>query len=116
MLQHLEAEHIRAYLQNENTVTINPGISNSIGGIQLMVHEAQVGRALELINELEPEYEHAIHCPVCGSSNVLFIPQPHNPANLLAAITAWIFGNYDAQIRKVYHCYNCSFEFEQLPG
>jgi hypothetical protein len=55
MLQRLEAEGIRAYLQDEHTVTINPLFSNAIGGIKLMVHEAQVARAQELLKLFEKE-------------------------------------------------------------
>jgi hypothetical protein len=38
---------------NENSVTIDPFLSNAIGGIKLMVAESQVERALELIKETE---------------------------------------------------------------
>jgi hypothetical protein len=55
MLQRLEAEGIRAYLQDEHTVTINPIFSNAIGGIKLMVFEQQVARARELLQLFEKE-------------------------------------------------------------
>jgi len=55
MLQQLEAEGIRAYLQDEHTVTINPLLTNAIGGIKLMVYKDQVPRALELLSQLEAE-------------------------------------------------------------
>jgi Putative prokaryotic signal transducing protein len=53
ILQRLEAEGIRAYLQDEHTVTINPIFTNAIGGIKLMVFEGQVGRAEELLAVFE---------------------------------------------------------------
>jgi hypothetical protein len=53
MLQRLEAEGIRAYLQDEYTVTINPIFSNQIGGIKLMVYTEQAGRASELLGMFE---------------------------------------------------------------
>lgn len=55
MLQRLEAEGIRAYLQDEHTVTINPLFSNAIGGIKLMVYGEQVARAQELLQLFEKE-------------------------------------------------------------
>jgi len=109
MLQRLEAENIRAYLQNENTITILP---NAHGGINLMVHEGQVGRALELLNKFEEDYQHSHQCPVCGSFNVLFVPQRNNRDNLLAIITSWLTGRYAVSIKHVYHCYHCGHEFE----
>lgn len=49
----LEAEGIRCWLQNENSVTIDPFLSNAIGGILLMVAEVQVDRALEILDSYE---------------------------------------------------------------
>lgn len=57
MLQRLEEEHIRAYLQDEHTVTIYPIFTNAIGGIKLMVHQEQLPRATDLVNGFESEYQ-----------------------------------------------------------
>ena len=59
MLQRLEQEGIKAYLQDEYTVTIDPILSNAIGGIKLMVYDHQAERALELINGFEEQYRNA---------------------------------------------------------
>jgi hypothetical protein len=53
MLGQLRAEFINCHLLNENSVTIDPFLSNAIGGIKLMVAETQLERALELIEETE---------------------------------------------------------------
>jgi len=49
ILGRLQQEEIICWLQDENTATTMPFLSNSIGGIKLMVAEAQVARALELL-------------------------------------------------------------------
>ena len=54
MLGRLRDEYINCHLLNENSVTIDPFLSNAIGGIKLMVAESQVERALEIIKETEP--------------------------------------------------------------
>jgi len=54
MLGRLRDEYINCHLLNENSVTIDPFLSNAIGGIKLMVAESQVERALEIIRETEP--------------------------------------------------------------
>ena len=46
----LKEEYINCYLQDEYSVTIDPFLSNAIGGIKLMVAETQVERALEILN------------------------------------------------------------------
>lgn len=115
MLQRLEEEHIRAYLQDEHTVTIDPILSNAVGGIKLMVHQEQLSRAMELINGFEQVYKQAVVCPKCGSHNVHFVTQGSNPINWLTAIFSWLFGNYAMSVKHVYHCFDCNQEFEELP-
>lgn len=113
-MQRLEEEGIRAYLQDEHTVTIDPILTNAVGGIKLMVARDQAPRALELLAQWEQEYKQAVACPNCGSSNVELVTQTSNPANWFSAITTWLFGNYAVAVKKVYHCFDCGHEFEDL--
>ena len=48
-LGRLKEEYINCYLQDEYSVTIDPIISNAIGGIKLMVAETQAKRAAEVL-------------------------------------------------------------------
>jgi DNA-directed RNA polymerase subunit RPC12/RpoP len=114
VMQRLEEEGIRAYLQDEHTVTIDPILTNAVGGIKLMVPEEQAPRALELLTEWEKVYRQAISCPKCGSSNVEHVTQTSNPANWITAIATWLFGNYAVAVKQVYHCFDCGHEFEEL--
>ncbi|MFN4315381.1 MAG: DUF2007 domain-containing protein [Chitinophagaceae bacterium] len=47
----LKEEFINCHLQDEYTVTIDPFLSNAIGGIKLMVAEEQMERALAILSE-----------------------------------------------------------------
>ena len=47
----LKDEFINCYLVNENSVTIDPFLSNAIGGIKLMVAETQAERARQLLGK-----------------------------------------------------------------
>lgn len=49
ILGRLENEGINCWLKDENSATITPFFSNSIGGIKLMVVESQAERAKELL-------------------------------------------------------------------
>lgn len=49
ILGRLQGEGINCWLKDENSATITPFFSNSIGGIKLMVASAQATRALELV-------------------------------------------------------------------
>lgn len=53
MLGRLRDQFINCHLLNENSVTIDPFLSNAIGGIKLMVADSQLERALEIIKETE---------------------------------------------------------------
>lgn len=112
MLQRLEEEHIRAYLQNELT---DPIFSNAVGGIKLMVHEGQISRATELVDGFENLYREAIICKQCGSHDVHMVIQHNSPANWVAAFKAWFRGQYLRHTKNVYRCFNCSHEFDELP-
>ncbi|MGK2864734.1 MAG: DUF2007 domain-containing protein [Chitinophagaceae bacterium] len=46
----LKEDFINCYLQDEYSVTIDPFLSNAIGGIKLMVAETQAERAKEILN------------------------------------------------------------------
>jgi hypothetical protein len=52
-LGRLKEEFINCYLQDEYSVTIDPFLSNAIGGIKLMVAETQAERARDILNSLE---------------------------------------------------------------
>ncbi len=52
-LGRLTSEYINCYLQDEHSVTVGPFLTNSIGGIKLMVAEEQAERALEILNSIE---------------------------------------------------------------
>lgn len=46
----LKEEFINCWLQDEYTVTIDPLLSNAVGGIKLIVSETQAERALQILN------------------------------------------------------------------
>lgn len=52
-LGRLKEEFVNCYLQDEYSVTIDPFLSNAIGGIKLMVVETQAERARDILNTSE---------------------------------------------------------------
>ncbi|MBK5273338.1 MAG: DUF2007 domain-containing protein [Bacteroidia bacterium] len=51
----LTDENIVCHLQDEHSVTIDPFLSNAIGGIKLLVAENQVERALKLLDSADTQ-------------------------------------------------------------
>jgi len=51
----LEAEGIDVQIPDEHTVGINPGYTNMLGGVRVLVHSDQLDRANEVLRTAEPE-------------------------------------------------------------
>jgi DNA-directed RNA polymerase subunit RPC12/RpoP len=107
----LEEDGINCWLKDENTVTIDPILSNAIGGIKLMVEVTQAERAATILKELDLQYKATITCPRCGSHNIELVSTPRKPANWLSAILGFLSVNYAMSVDKVNHCFNCGKEF-----
>ena len=108
----LEEDGINCWLKDENTATINPILSNAIGGIKLMVETTQAERAKTILKDLELQYKASVTCPRCGSHNIELVNTPRKPANWITAIFGFLFANYALPLEKVNHCFNCGEEFD----
>lgn len=115
MLQRLEEEGIKAYLQDEYTVTIDPILANAIGGIKLMIYKEQLERAIDLISSFEHAYKQAVVCPHCRSANIHYVTKPVNVSNWFAAMVIRLFGKDALSLKKIYQCSNCGFKSDFLP-
>lgn len=109
----LHAENINCWLKDENTVTIDPLLTNAVGGIKLMVAELQSERALKILQESKKKYQNQNPCPDCGSVNVEYVSTPRKASNWIGTLVSAVLGAWSAMpIDKVYHCFNCGYEFE----
>lgn len=115
ILGKLQAEGVNCFLRDEYTVTIDPILSNAIGGIKLVVPENEVPQAKALLNLFEQNKKMVLECPNCHAHNVEYISNPAKSGNWLSAIIGFLFSSYALSIKKVYHCFSCGFEFDELP-
>ncbi len=109
-LARLDEEGITCYLKDEYTVTIDPFLSNAIGGIKLMVFPDDYEEAKKLLEAFDNVYRSSITCPQCGSHEVEYISK--------AGVKNWLsvlLFRYPLASEQVYHCYDCEFEFTELP-
>ena len=111
----LESEGIQSFLQDEFTVTIDPILSNAIGGIKLAVFDKDLQKANEILAENDARKKKAMACKKCGAEDVQYIAVA-KPGNWITAILTFIFGSYAAAPEKKYHCFTCGYEFETLEG
>lgn len=115
ILTKLESYGIEGYLKDEYTVTMDPIISNAIGGIKLVVKEEDEPVAMELLQQFDEEYLNSAVCTKCGRSEIILIPKV-GTTNFLTAILTWAFASYAIAPNYVYQCGSCKNETATLPG
>jgi len=114
ILTRLHAAGVACYLKDEYTVTVDPMLSNAIGGIKLVVEKADEAAVRDLLDNYQSEYIKAATCPKCGSNNFEYITKP-GAANYLTALFTWIFSSYAIAPEYIYQCGKCGYESERLP-
>ncbi len=113
-LTRLRSAGIECYLKDEYTVTIDPLLSNAIGGIKLLVRKSEESKIRKLLREMNAESESKPLCPLCGSHKFNLVPK-RSTENMLTAIATWLFSSYAVSAENVYQCINCGYESETLP-
>jgi predicted RNA-binding Zn-ribbon protein involved in translation (DUF1610 family) len=113
-LTKLQDSGVECYLKDENTVTIDPILSNAIGGIKLVVKEQDAADAKELLQLFDEEYMKSVKCPQCGETTITQINKP-GAANFITAIFTWFFSNYAIAGEQVYQCGKCGYESKTMP-
>lgn len=66
----LKDNGINCHLKDEHIVTIDPFLSPAVGGIKLMVLEADWNRAETVLDETEEAYIQSLPCPFCGAKTL----------------------------------------------
>jgi hypothetical protein len=112
----LEENSINCHLRDEYIVTIDPFLSNAVGGIKLMVAEIQFDRALEVIKQAEIEYVGDIPCPNCKSSSLTVDEKVNNPQSFWGKLKNQIAYGQTSTYLKLYRCGNCKNVFTELPS
>ena len=113
-LTRLQALGIVCFLRDENTVTIDPILTNAIGGIKLVVRREDEAATIKILRAFQIDYMLSATCPECGSNSFTHVAKP-GAVNYLTAIIMWIFSSFAVAPVYVYQCGNCNFESENLP-
>jgi DNA-directed RNA polymerase subunit RPC12/RpoP len=114
ILARLDEEGIQCYLKDEYTVTIDPILTNAVGGIKLMVEPTDFERAKELLDGFDQQFRASATCPKCGSHDIVYISKP-GIKNWFTAIASWLFSSYAIPATQVYQCAVCGNETADLP-
>jgi len=114
LLTKLRHAGIQCFLKDEYTVTIDPLLSNAIGGIKLVVNKKDEPEARKMLRLFDTEYRNSVTCPKCFSHDVLLVPK-QSAENLITAIASWLFSAYAVSAENVYKCSNCGYASNVLP-
>ncbi len=114
LLGKLQNEGISCFLRDEFTVTIDPILTNALGGIKLEVPEDQVWMAQKLIEQFDKERKEHLKCSVCGSGDVEYVSNPSKSGNWISNIISYLFSGYSVSVKKAYHCFHCGNDFDDL--
>lgn len=114
---YLESEGIPTLLKDELTAQVNNFYSNAIGGVKMLVPEAEAGRAGQLLAEAGYVVERYIpdspletiqttdrqHCPYCHSENIR--KQKESDWTILAFYA--VLGVLFPIFKPVFTCFDC---------
>jgi len=114
ILTRLQDAGVECYLKDEHTVTIDPLLTNAIGGIKLVVKKEDEQQVLRILADYHREYMQSATCPKCGSNSFAQITKKE-AGNYITAILTWLFSSYAMAPKYVYQCGKCGFESETLP-
>ena len=114
LLTKLRDAGIQCYLKDEYTVTIDPILTNAVGGIKLLINKKDSQEVFELLRQFDEDYRRNAVCPKCGSHNIELVPK-RTAANMITAIISWLFSDYAVSVENVYKCSSCGYESPTLP-
>lgn len=116
VLNMLRHENINCYLKDENIITLDPLLSPALGGMKLMVHHAHAERAWDLMDKAEKQYLKDIPCPVCKAHALKIISVTKEYKCKLSALINMLLKGQSVEVRKMYQCSACGYDFKELPG
>jgi hypothetical protein len=120
---------ITAFVCDENMHAMNWHIGMALGGIRLQVPDSQVVRALEVLDDFEPEdglpleldgdeelgedeLEEVACCPECESLEIREMP-PASPRQITLWSAAIPFPEPPTQVSRLWKCLMCGYQWRE---
>jgi DNA-directed RNA polymerase subunit M/transcription elongation factor TFIIS len=113
LLTRLQSEGVDCWLKDEHTVTIDPLLTNAVGGIKLVVRDEDAKAVMQLLQQYEEELRQKLHCPMCGGRHFNYVTK-QSAVNYLTAIATFMFSRYAVALDYVYQCADCGYEAKEL--
>lgn len=107
----LEEAGIKAFIPDQNTSSIQPLYSGAIGGIRVQIHEADLDKARELLDESKPHIEGIFHCPKCSSDSVEY----ENVSKRSAFLSLFLINIPLTWFKRQCTCKECGHQWKDKP-
>jgi phage FluMu protein Com len=111
----LQENNINCHLKDENIVTIDPLLNPAVGGIKLMVDEADFDKATAWMKEAEDAYIKEIPCPNCKSLSLVMEEKINSPVSFWGKLKNQVAYGQTTTYSKKYRCQNCNILLNELP-
>jgi hypothetical protein len=130
LMSKLESEGIECYLEGENTVAVDPFLSNAIGGVRVKIMDRDSKRAFEIMKASEQTFKEKMivenkkyeafskgyvevdtYCPECESIHIYRKKFP-TWKTVLAILFFWIYLPL-AFLTKTHYCADCGHVWKQ---
>lgn len=121
---YLESAGLETIIQDDVMAQVYSLYSNAIGGVKLLVRNAELDTAIWVLTEggyliADPkgQAEHWVwaartgdkrHCPFCHSENIAKVRE----VNVAAGIVHFMLGGLFPEFRPVWKCYNCGMAWK----
>jgi len=114
LLLRLKEEGIECYIQDENTITLDPLLSPAIGGMKLMVKESDVIRVNLMLDLFEMEYLKTLSCPNCGQPGIQRLIKSKPLKNLFSLLFRKLLHGSSINETIIYRCSQCGHVIDDL--
>ncbi len=111
----LQDAGVECYLRDEYIVTVDPLLSNAVGGIKLMVEESHFELAVELMKAAEVAYLNDITCPYCTKTGLAAEEKVNKPNTFWGKLKTQIAYGQTSTYSKKYRCLHCKSIMNELP-
>jgi hypothetical protein len=113
LLGRMSEEGIECWLKDENTVTLDPLLTNAVGGIKLMVARNDFEKASALLLQYQKEKRMNLSCPKCKSHDIDLVTSPRKASTWLGAFVGFFTMSLALPLSQDWHCFQCGNEFKE---
>ncbi|VGO20513.1 hypothetical protein SCARR_02576 [Pontiella sulfatireligans] len=104
----LEESGINAFIADQNLALINPLYSGAIGGIRIQIHEDDMKKAREILDDENPVDTGIFKCPNCSSDSVEY----ENVSKRSAYLSLFLINMPFTWSKRKCTCKNCGHKWK----